>query len=83
MRYTHAGEPFPDPRDLSRWNHTPVWPGNDPTANLGYQHQHQAITDLLGELKIVIKKKTHAFRVLSARTLDESGIDDRVRYDIC
>jgi hypothetical protein len=56
-----------------------MFPGNSPFANVTYQQQLQSVNDVLKELKMPIVKKTHAFRVASARAMDECGIDDKVR----
>lgn len=56
-----------------------MFPGNSPFANVTYQQQLQSVNEVLKELKMPIVKKTHAFRVASARAMDECGIDDKVR----
>lgn len=78
-RFTLGKAPFPNPRNRKEWNRTPMWPGNNPTKNLSYQQQRSAVvTYLRVELQIHTRKLVHAFRVLAARNLDMSGIDDHV-----
>ena len=79
LRYTIMGEPFPNPKNFKRWVMTPMWPGTSAKQNLTYQQQYERINKYLRkELGIWVRKVTHIFRVLSARTLDESGVDDHV-----
>lgn len=78
-RFTISGEPFPNPKNFKRWVMTPMWPGTSAKENLTYQQQHDRINKYLRtELGIWARKVTHIFRVLSARTLDEGGVDDHV-----
>lgn len=73
-----AVEPFPDPLDFDVWVTTPMWPGNDPTKNLSYSMEATAIKGYLQDLEMHVRKVTHIFRVLAARSLDELGVDDKV-----
>lgn len=81
MRFTVGSEPFPSPQDFGVWVTTPMWPGYDPTQNVSYSQQAEAIKHYLEkELGIYVRKVTHIFRVLAARNLDEVGIDDKVSH---
>ena len=79
LRYTILSERIPNPKNFKRWVMTPMWPGSSARENLTYQQQHDRINKYLRkELGFYVRKVTHIFRVLSARTLDESGVDDHV-----
>ena len=82
MRFTIMGEAFPDPKDFDTWVSTPMWPGNDPSENVAYTSQHDAITKYVREdMGIINRKVTHICQGLvgqqSARF--EQGIDHQVR----
>jgi hypothetical protein len=71
-------DPFPSMEDEEAWYNTALWKGNNPTTNISYDAQNKALNNAFEELNFMIRKVTHAFRVLAARVMDEDGIDDEV-----
>jgi hypothetical protein len=77
QRFNIAGEPFPSPMEEA-WFQTALWLGESPSKSVCYDQQLHGVNHALGGIGIVVKKKTHAWRVAGARALDEAGIDDQV-----
>lgn len=77
-RYTLGGTLFPDPEDKRAWFSCPLWWGRDPTQSISYDQHRDRLAGYFSELGFHFIKKTHAFRVLAARSLDMAGVDDSV-----
>ena len=77
-------EAFPDPSKNGQeiWNAAPLWPGLDPTQNIGYDTMAGAIKTAFDALNFKVSKKTHAFRVYAARLCDDAGLDDAARISL-
>ena len=78
-RFSVGGAPFPDPEDLDDWLSAALWPGRDASKNISYRQQADNLKQLLGDEEVFIRKLTHAFRVYTARAMDEAGVSDQVR----
>lgn len=76
-RFTIEGEPFPSLLTPEAWHILSLWRGLG-AGNIGYEAQNKALAAAFAACGIIIKKSTHAFRVLAARVMDEAGIDDTV-----
>jgi hypothetical protein len=87
QRFTILGERFPSPLEEA-WFKTALWLGENPSVNVSYDQQLAGVNSALngarnranGGVGIIVKKKTHAWRVAGARALDEAGIDDQVHH---
>ena len=76
MPFAIRGDHFPNSWNIKRWLMTQMWPGNSASCNVTYQRQTDDVNLYLRtELNILVRKVTHVFRVLGARTLDEADVD--------
>lgn len=78
MRFTIAGEPFPDPCS-KEFLTAKIWPGKGGASNaLSYQAHYARFKKIYEACGIMIGKATHAPRYAAARQADDAGLAEDV-----
>lgn len=68
----------PDLADYDTWLAAALWPGALATENLSYDAMAKSVKKHFDACEIYVVKVTHAFRMASARFLDEDNLPDTV-----